>query len=74
LRLAWTFNADFAHYNLVSVIWISACMILMAESSGYRGSDHGPRSGAHRRSGGVRADKQPAPRGVGTFLYGGEVH
>jgi uncharacterized membrane protein len=31
LRLAWTFNADFAHYNLAGVIWMLGwCMILMA--------------------------------------------
>src|SRR5580765_1421617 len=28
LRLAWTFNADFAHYNLAGVIWMLGwCMI-----------------------------------------------
>jgi uncharacterized membrane protein len=31
LRLAWTFNLDFAHYNLAGVIWMLGwCMILMA--------------------------------------------
>ncbi len=31
LRLAWTFNADFANYNLAGVIWMLGwCMILMA--------------------------------------------
>ena len=31
LRLAWTFNVDFAHYNLAGVIWMLGwCMILMA--------------------------------------------
>ncbi len=31
IRLAWTFNLDFAHYNLAGVIWmIGWCMILMA--------------------------------------------
>jgi len=31
LRLAWTFNFDFAHYELAGVIWaIGWCMILMA--------------------------------------------
>ena len=31
LRLAWTFNTDFAHYNLAGVIWMLGwCMILMA--------------------------------------------
>jgi uncharacterized membrane protein len=31
LRLAWTFNFDFQHYEMAGVIWvIGACMILMA--------------------------------------------
>jgi len=31
LRLAWTFNFDFRHYELAGVIWvIGCCMILMA--------------------------------------------
>jgi uncharacterized membrane protein len=31
LRLAWTFNFDFRHYEMAGVIWvIGACMILMA--------------------------------------------
>ena len=31
LRLAWTFNLDFAHYLLAGVIWmIGWCMVLMA--------------------------------------------
>jgi uncharacterized membrane protein len=31
IRVAWTFNADFAHYLLAGVIWcIGWCMILMA--------------------------------------------
>jgi uncharacterized membrane protein len=31
LRLAWTFNTDFANYNLAGVIWMLGwCMILMA--------------------------------------------
>jgi len=31
LRLAWTFNVDFAHYEMAGVIWsIGWCMILMA--------------------------------------------
>lgn len=31
LRLAWTFNFDFAHYEMAGVIWvIGLCMILMA--------------------------------------------
>lgn len=31
LRVAWTFNLDFAHYMLLGVIWmIGVCMILMA--------------------------------------------
>jgi uncharacterized membrane protein len=31
LRLAWTFNVDFAHYMLAGVIWMLGwCMILMA--------------------------------------------
>ena len=31
LRLAWTFNADVAHYNLAGVIWMLGwCMILLA--------------------------------------------
>jgi uncharacterized membrane protein len=31
LRIAWTFNFDFAHYILLGVIWmIGVCMILMA--------------------------------------------
>jgi len=31
IRVAWTFNLDFAHYNLAGVIWmIGWCMILMA--------------------------------------------
>ena len=31
LRLAWTFNTDFASYNLAGVIWVIGwCMILMA--------------------------------------------
>jgi len=31
LRIAWTFNLDFAHYVLLGVIWmIGVCMILMA--------------------------------------------
>jgi uncharacterized membrane protein len=31
LRLAWTFNLDFANYNLAGVIWMLGwCMILMA--------------------------------------------
>jgi uncharacterized membrane protein len=31
LRLAWTFNLDFAHYELAGVIWVIGwCMILMA--------------------------------------------
>jgi uncharacterized membrane protein len=31
LRIAWTFNVDFAHYILLGVIWmIGVCMILMA--------------------------------------------
>ena len=31
LRIAWTFNFDFAHYELAGVIWaIGWCMILMA--------------------------------------------
>jgi len=31
LRVAWTFNFDFAHYDLAGVIWmIGWCMILMA--------------------------------------------
>jgi uncharacterized membrane protein len=31
LRVAWTFNFDFAHYQMAGVIWaIGCCMILMA--------------------------------------------
>jgi uncharacterized membrane protein len=31
IRLAWTFNVDFANYNLAGVIWmLGVCMILMA--------------------------------------------
>src|SRR3989441_4800008 len=31
LRVAWTFNVDFAHYILLGVIWmIGVCMMLMA--------------------------------------------
>src|SRR5580692_5909941 len=31
LRLAWTFNFDFRHYEMAGVIWvIGICMILMA--------------------------------------------
>src|SRR5271168_3234940 len=31
LRVAWTFNFDFKHYELAGVIWvIGCCMILMA--------------------------------------------
>ena len=31
LRIAWTFNMDFAHYEMAGVIWmIGICMILMA--------------------------------------------
>jgi uncharacterized membrane protein len=31
IRVAWTFNLDFAHYNLAGVIWMLGwCMILMA--------------------------------------------
>jgi len=31
LRLSWTFNFDFAHYEMAGVIWvIGCCMILMA--------------------------------------------
>jgi uncharacterized membrane protein len=31
LRLAWTFNLDFAHYEMAGVIWVIGwCMILMA--------------------------------------------
>src|SRR6266699_2417713 len=31
LRVAWTFNFDFAHYEMAGVIWaIGWCMILMA--------------------------------------------
>ena len=31
LRVAWTFNLDFRHYEMAGVIWvIGACMILMA--------------------------------------------
>jgi len=31
VRLCWTFNLDFAHYNLAGVIWmIGWCMVLMA--------------------------------------------
>jgi uncharacterized membrane protein len=31
LRIAWTFNFDFRHYEMAGVIWvIGACMILMA--------------------------------------------
>jgi uncharacterized membrane protein len=31
LRLAWTFNSDFAHYEMAGVIWaIGWCMILLA--------------------------------------------
>ena len=31
LRLAWTFNFDFRHYEMAGVIWvIGCCMILMA--------------------------------------------
>src|SRR5215471_14533792 len=31
LRLAWTFNFDFAHYEMAGVLWvIGCCMILMA--------------------------------------------
>jgi len=31
LRLAWTFNLDFAHYNLAGVLWMLGwCMILMS--------------------------------------------
>jgi len=31
LRLAWTFNFDFAHYEMAGVIWVIGwCMILMA--------------------------------------------
>lgn len=31
LRLAWTFNFDFAHYEMAGVIWvIGVCMVLMA--------------------------------------------
>src|SRR6185312_14858147 len=31
IRIAWTFNFDFAHYLLVGVIWVIGwCMILMA--------------------------------------------
>ena len=31
IRIAWTFNVDFAHYLLLGVIWmIGCCMMLMA--------------------------------------------
>jgi uncharacterized membrane protein len=31
MRLSWTFNLDFAHYNLAGVLWMLGwCMILMA--------------------------------------------
>src|SRR5262252_7304505 len=31
LRLAWTFNFDFAHYEMAGVLWVIGwCMILMA--------------------------------------------
>src|ERR1019366_4425271 len=31
LRVAWTFNFDFRHYEMAGVIWvIGICMILMA--------------------------------------------
>src|SRR5262245_37396708 len=31
IRLAWTFNFDFAHYEMAGVIWVIGwCMILMA--------------------------------------------
>ena len=31
IRVAWTFNLDFAHYMLAGVIWmIGCCMMLMA--------------------------------------------
>ena len=31
LRLAWTFNFDFAHYEMAGVLWvIGCCMVLMA--------------------------------------------
>lgn len=31
IRLAWTFNLDFAHYDLAGVIWVLGwCMVLMA--------------------------------------------
>lgn len=31
LRLAWTFNLDFRHYEMAGVIWvIGVCMVLMA--------------------------------------------
>lgn len=31
VRVAWTFNFDFAHYNLAGVIWVIGwCMVLMA--------------------------------------------
>src|SRR5262249_41488418 len=31
LRFAWTFNFDFAHYEMAGVLWvIGCCMILMA--------------------------------------------
>src|SRR5687768_6439324 len=31
IRLSWTFNADYANYNLAGVIWmLGVCMILMA--------------------------------------------
>jgi uncharacterized membrane protein len=31
IRLAWTFNLDFAHYNLAGVIWmLGICMMLLA--------------------------------------------
>jgi uncharacterized membrane protein len=34
LRVAWTFNFDFAHYELAGVIWvIGVCMILLAAAT-----------------------------------------
>ena len=31
IRVAWTFNVDFAHYLLAGVIWmLGVCMVLLA--------------------------------------------
>ena len=79
VRLAWTFNVDFAHYEMAGVIWVIGwCMILLgrpAETAGPRGRrdrcDHHGRSQPARSDAIVPAVNGSSYSGLWKILYVG---